>query len=800
MLSPRWIKLMRDVQVAPGRLVIMLLAMAAGVFGLATLLSSHTLLKREVSRNYLSTNPASASLQVEGINPAVLAGVRQFPNIAYAQMGARVQGSIYGTDGVRHPLIVFVIDDFTQMDIHTIFAEAGAIGPQPNSLLLERNSLKALKAQLNGKVQLQLGANTPMSVAVAGTVHDPATAFSNYLIYAYADIKALRSLGLDIALTELNIRVRDHALNAQVIEQTASDLAHYLVQQGCTVGRIRIPPPGEHPHQGIMFGVADAFLVFSVTAFLLGVVLMATMIGALMARQMRQIGVMKTLGATSWQIAALYLSFVCALGIVASLVGIPSGIVFGRTLAQGMLVNWLNFNMQNLALPISIYVYLIIAGVLVPIAIAAVPIINAACGSAQRVLTRAGTGSQYFPASGFGQWLTGVIGNRSLLMAVRNSLRSRGNLLLVLALLASAGAVFMSSLNMRLAVQHQLIEAAAERHYDLEIQLATPADQHIISALLLAVPGVSQVEPYSQTPAARHRADGLNIETTYPDGSHGAIKLASLAANSNFLSLPVLSGRSLDPAGVDEVVLNHKAKEVFAAVKLGDQITLGVAGRAAQLRVVGFAQQKMTGAMAYVAPVTYQKLTGQNEQYTNFRLVMQDHTPAAVAALAKQIESALEQQHFYVIGRISEQQLRNEVDGHFTLLINVLLQVATLIALVGMFGLGSALGTQVVQRTAEFGVMRSMGADSPSIMRIIIIEGIFIALISWPLALLVSVLLSKGIGYFLGNLFFSEAFDLALSAPAALGWLFIVVSGAALACWYPAYKATRITVRESFGY
>lgn len=800
MLSARWIKLLRDVQAAPGRMMIMLLAMAAGVFGLATLISSYTLLKREVSRNYLSTNPASASLQVEGINAAVMAGVRQLPNIAYAQLGAKVHGSIYGADGARHPLTVFVIEDFTQININSFFAEAGAFGPQPYSLLLERNSLKALNSHLGEKLPLQLDGKTLQSVAVSGTVHDPAMAFSNYFIYAYADVKTLHTLGFNLALTELNIRVRDLPFDARSIEQTASELAHYLKQQGCQVGRIRIPPPGEHPHQGIIFGVVDAFLVFSIVAFILGAVLMATMLGALMAQQMREIAVMKTLGARSCQIAVLYLSFIVLLAVAASLLGIPSGVMFGRALAQGMLVNWLNFNVQSLALPYGIYIVLIVAGVFVPLTIAAVPIINATAGSIIKVLTHAGTGSQYFPASSIGQWRARVITNRTVLLALRNSLRNRGSLVLVQVLLVSAGAVFMSSLNLRYAVQLQLIEAAAERHYDLEIHLASPALQNTIRTLLLAVPGVWQVQPHNQIPVAHHRPDGLNIETTYPDGSHGAINLVSLEAENKFLTLNMLSGRALDPTGVDEVVLNHKARQEFALVQLGEHITLSVNGRVARLKVVGFTQQKLTGAMAYVSPATYQKLTGQNEHYTKFRVATGDHAPVAVAAIAEQIEATLKNQHFYVTGRITEQQLRNEVDGHFTLLINSLLQVAMLIAAVGMFGLSSALATSVLQRTAQFGVMRSLGADSALIMRIVIIEGVFIALLSWPLALLVSVFLSKGIGYFLGQLFFADALDFALSATAALGWLLFVVCGAAAACWFPANKAARITVRESLGY
>ena len=228
MLNPRWIKLLRDVQAAPGRTLFMLLAMAAGIFALATLLSGYTLLKREIGRNYLTTHPASASLAVENVDAAAMERIRKLQALESAQLGARVKGSIYSADGVRHPITVFVIEDFQQININRIFPEAGVFGSAPKSLLLERNSLKSLKAQLGDHLRVQLGNSELMTVAISGAVHDPAMAFSNFFIYAYADLQALRSLGITAEYTDLYIRVRDQPFNAAAIEHTASELAQCL--------------------------------------------------------------------------------------------------------------------------------------------------------------------------------------------------------------------------------------------------------------------------------------------------------------------------------------------------------------------------------------------------------------------------------------------------------------------------------------------------------------------------------------------------------------------------------------------
>ncbi|HEY6530131.1 MAG TPA: FtsX-like permease family protein [Cellvibrionaceae bacterium] len=800
MLSPRWIKLTRDLKKAPGRVFIMLAAMAAGIFGFATLLTSYTLLTREVSRNYAATHPASARVQADSINASLLAAVRQFPAVAFAQAGASVHGSIYDAAGELHPLTVFVIDDFQQLNINTFFAEAGAWPPLPNTLLLERNSLKVLKARLNDPLRLQLQGGDWVTTRASGSAHDPALAFSNYYVYAYASLNTVQALGVKTSFTDINIRTHE-PLNARAIEQTASAVALWLQQQGHKVGAIRIPPPGEHPHQAIMFGVISAFLVFSVVAFVLCAVLMATLIDGLMAPQLRQIGVMKTLGACHWQIAIMYLSFVGVLGVLATLVAVPCGVLFGQSLSRGMLVNWLNFNVQSLHIPQSVYILLVAAGVLVPMLAALVPIAWAIGVPVQTTLSYAGTGRGRDALNQWGAWLVRLLrANRVIAMALRNCLRRPGRLLQVVSLLAFAGAVFISALNVRHAVEKQLSAAAAQRHYDLEIHLASPASGQAVLTILMKVAGIEQAQTWSQTPVARHRADGLTIETTYPDDSHGLLSIAAIAPDSTFLTPAIKSGRGLNQLGIDEVVLNGKALHAFEQPIIDERITLSVGGRVAALQVVGIADEKMSPGIAYVSAATYEKLTNQQDLYTNFRIRMTDHRAENVAIKAREIESVLAQQHFYVTGSISEQKLRYEVDGHLSMLINALLQVALLIALVGLIGMGSALCGQITERSGEFGVMRILGAGSKTLMQIILAEGMFIGFISWLAALIVSVPLALGIGYFLGNLIFDQAFEFVFSPHAIGSWFVILISGALVACMYPAWKAVRMNIRSSFAY
>ncbi len=68
-----------------------------------------------------------------------------------------------------------------------------------------------------------------------------------------------------------------------------------------------------------MTSVITLFLVFSFMALVLSAILTATMINGLLAQQIRQIGIMKAIGARTRQITGLYLVLIVALGTTASL-------------------------------------------------------------------------------------------------------------------------------------------------------------------------------------------------------------------------------------------------------------------------------------------------------------------------------------------------------------------------------------------------------------------------------------------------------------------------------------------------
>jgi putative ABC transport system permease protein len=107
------------------------------------------------------------------------------------------------------------------------------------------------------------------------------------------------------------------------------------------------------------------------------------------------------------------------------------------------------------------------------------------------------------------------------------------------------------------------------------------------------------------------------------------------------------------------------------------------------------------------------------------------------------------------------------------------------------------MSTNVLERTREFGVMSAIGAPASTVRRLVVLEGIFIAVISCVIAAIPTPLLTAAM---LSNLPLPAGMPFQISVPGVVIWVVVVVLGAALATLVPASQASRLTVREALAY
>ncbi len=180
------------------------------------------------------------------------------------------------------------------------------------------------------------------------------------------------------------------------------------------------------------------------------------------------------------------------------------------------------------------------------------------------------------------------------------------------------------------------------------------------------------------------------------------------------------------------------------------------------------------------------------------RTVLQD--AASVEAITKQLKDIFDGRNWDVEDSQTIHEDRSFFDNFFAQYIPMLLALAVIMAIVGGIGLMGALSISVAERTKEIGVMRAIGAKTPVIMAMLILEGVLQGVISWLVAVPLSFLLGQPLAVLMGQAMFDIALDYQYHLTAMGIWLAMVVVISILASVMPARNATTISVRESLAY
>jgi putative ABC transport system permease protein len=182
------------------------------------------------------------------------------------------------------------------------------------------------------------------------------------------------------------------------------------------------------------------------------------------------------------------------------------------------------------------------------------------------------------------------------------------------------------------------------------------------------------------------------------------------------------------------------------------------------------------------------------------RVALESADERSAGEVIARIERALDNSGVKVTQSVSQAQLSRALGGHLFILIFTLLVMSILMATVGVMGLGSVMSINVLERTREFAVMRVIGARAGTIRRSVVGEGVLVGTLSAVIALVISAPLTLLVDWIVGSAAFGPEFGAGLSTAAVPPWLAIVVIGAAAASAYPAWRASKLTIREAIGF
>jgi putative ABC transport system permease protein len=792
-VPPRWRKLSRDLWQERGRTMTMVIAIAASLVAIGSVLGAYAVLTREIAANYLGTRPANATLEMsDSVDSYLVTKVRAHPLVAEAEAREVIVARTQVGDEWRRTL-VFVIDDFANLRLNRFRPEAGAWPPAEGEALLERSAVKMLGAGLGETIVLKPPHGAPTALRISGLVHDPglAPAWQERSGYLYLTRATLARLGEPTALHELRIELRGQPRAPALIESQSKEIASWLATEGHPVHEIRIPPPAQHPHQKQMTTVLLMMLGFGAVALCLSAILVASSLGAMLARQVREIGIMKAVGATAWQVGRLYVVLVGVLGSIAIAVAMPLGRI-GTWVFTRAISAMLNFEIADSSVPAWVFAIEVGAGILVPVALAVVPIWRASRRTVRQSLDDHGVSSERMRAA-----FAGVP------KPLRNLFRRPGRVLLTMGLLAAAGAVFMTAINVQRGWRANVDKVYETRSYDVEAELQDGSAPDVVKAIA-ALPTVRTVEAWGFFPAAFGKPGEVDVARTYPDRGHGSLFVMAPPPSTGLIRFPVKAGRWLSDGDRASLVLNHAALAQMPHLRVGDDVLLSIdqGSRKPRItcRLVGVVEEIGSPGIAYVSGDALSAASGQPNDFRLLRIETSATTAAERTSAIRTIEQTLLAAGASVQSVVPLAELRTAIGDHVKILIDSLIAMAVVLAVVGALGLASSMGTNVVERTRELGIMKTLGATPRHIVYLLLGEGVAIALSSWFFAAGLSIPLSHFVDRLIGNLGFLAPLPLVLSGSAAGIWAILTVVVGCLATAVPARRAAMLVIRDALAH
>ena len=795
----RWRKLLRDVWQHRARSAWVVVAVATSLVAAGALLDTWALVQRATVNGYGASLPVSATLIVDKLDAATLARVRAMPEIAAVRARRSVMAAVR-TQGAWQHAMLFALDDYTQASMARLAPLNGAWPPADGTLVIEHSSLEFSGATMGEPVQLRRGldaAQAPLVLPVAGVVRDVSLApgWMEHLVYAYVTPATLAQLGAPSSFNELQLRVSDGNADREAVRRTARRASALLRDAGVKVTAIDVPVPGEHVHAAQMNSLLLTQGAFGLLALVVCGFLVVNLVSATLAGQAREIAVMKVLGASRAQIAALYFGQALLLGGVASLIALPLAMFLGRQYA-GLKGEMLNLPVDGHAIPAWAIALQVAVGCLLPMLAAALPVRRACAitvGEALRDIGIVAPGGSlalrraWAPAG----WA------RPLLLSVGNAFRRRQRTLLTVLGLAVAGAVFLGAAGLRVAVQGSVDMLFAAQRYDVVLRLSDSQPASQVEAVASGVEGVTHAEAWRNLRAAFPVKDGEEGEA-----ANEPFTVLGVVPGDGLLRPDALQGRWLlpgdGPGAEPALVVSRVLARQVPALRPGQRVELLVDGKLLRWQVVGLVD---TGsqAVAYASRAALDRIAG-NPLASSLHVALAPGGAGQRLDTVQRLRDALQQAGMPVAGSQMQIEYRHAIEDHLLMVVEFLGAMAWVMIAVGGMGLASTMGLAVLERTREIGVMRALGARTRDILAIVQVESLVLVALAWLLSLPLSVLAAVQLSDAFGRVMFTVPTHYWPEWRAALEWMAITALLSLVACANAARRATRISAAQALAY
>lgn len=758
-----------DVRRRPARSIFTIVTIALAVAGI-WISAMPPLMDAAMARRITEDRLHDVRIQTSDVvlDDADLAALRAVPGVESLQ--ARTLYDTETIDGDRRRDVLLVgIPSWNDQHVNVVVVDEG-VTPTADEVVTDRMNARTGRydGRLGDDVALADPRGRPHPFTVSGQgdtmLFSQLVADEEAVLYAsQATVQQLA--GLD-GVNSIELRVEQGARADDVAAAVQRRLTG--VAPGVTVTDVAEVRAGESwPGEEVFDNYNTLLYVGALLALVSALVLISNTMTTMVAEQRREVAVMKAIGGRRRQIRRSFLRTALYLGVAGTALGIALGIPFAN-LTLGFIADRFFGAEVEWGVPASSVAASIVVG-LGATMLAALPALRRAA----RTSVRSGIDAELRGSRNdvVDRALRRVPLPRTAQLGLRNVTRRRTRSLTTTLQITLALGISIGFLGLGVTVADVTADTWDTLKWDIVVsQRSTyPLDERA-AEVIESTDGIAAAAP-------------VLVNTMEVDGTQ--YEAFGLAAGTRLIEPDLAAGRWLEPADDDgrrKVVVIGRALAEVAGLDVGDTMRAKTAEGPVELEVVGIDRRLVNDATGIYLPLrTFQERLGRTD--TNvYWIVADDQHEAGIEALATTLEDRLAAAGYPVGTEIHHVEKAANVESNRVIVV-VLAAMAVPIVLIGMVGLLNAMTMNVIDRTRDIGVLRSIGASARDVARIFRTEGLALAVVASVLGVPVGYLMGRFLAWLVTDLFHygSVPFTFPLTAVAftviatlALAWLVVI--------------------------
>ena len=801
-MRPRWQKVFADLWGNKTRSFLVVASIAVGLYAVGIIASVNEILVEDMRNGYRAVNPANLNISIAGFSDALIEKIRDLPYVGKVEGRKHMVLRYKNKFGEWDRLEIQAIPQIDEMSINMVKPMEGKWPPDYREIAIDASDRKDVAAELGEMIEIQLPSGKTRELKLTGVVHDQTIGATGggggYFIApvnGYITTHTLDWLEQSSIYNVLLVTATTGQTDENTLKTISADINKEIEDGGYVISSTVIRTSTSHPNSVYIDAISGVLFALGLLVVFLSGFLITNTLSALMSQQIKQIGVMKTVGARRSSIIGIYMVLIALYGAIALAISIPTANWSAFGLAN-FVSSTVNFDVQGYRFFVRTLVLQAGIALIVPQVAAFFPIYRGA--KIKTVL--AISGEQSSSSDNRQGWLDRRLNqinaiSHPLKISLRNTFRHKGRLALTLFTLTLGGATFIATFNVQGALTLYMKRVSKYFVADVSMTMSKFYRVDQVQQDLATIPGVGVVEGWTFAQCEVMEAG---------DKPGESVEMLGVDPQSRLITPILIKGRWIIPGDENAIVLSERFLSAYPDLKLGDTLNLRVNGKKSDWIVVGFFQLagKSTGFRAYGSYEYLSHFIGSPGKAISFQISSSkpNLTLEEQRQFGKLIEATMRPKG-YELASINAGlfALSSSTEG-LNILTVVLVFMAFLTALVGAIGLMGTMSMNVMDRTREIGIMRAIGASDRTVMSLVLVEGLLIGMISWLLGSLLSFPISNWLNEILSRAIFDAPSILSITPVGFVIWLVLVIILSVSASVLPAQNAAHLTIREVLSY